>query len=157
VPAVKGFSPTKGWAGVSVVVKGAGFTGATAVRFNTTTAASFTVNSDSKITAVVAAGTTSGPIVVDTPGGALASTSAFAIVPAPSPSVKSFSPSTGSAGALVKISGKHFTAATAVSFLDSPAESFTAVSDKRIIAVVAPGTLTGKIRVTTAGGTAASP
>ncbi|TMD03065.1 MAG: hypothetical protein E6J01_17120, partial [Chloroflexi bacterium] len=53
-PVVTGVSPTSGTTGggTTVTITGTGFTGATAVKFGTVAAASFTVNSDSSITAV---------------------------------------------------------------------------------------------------------
>ena len=68
-PTISGIAPASGPVGTSVVVTGTGFTGATAVAFNGLAAASFTVNSDTQITAVVPAGATSGPITVTTPSG----------------------------------------------------------------------------------------
>jgi len=50
---ITGFSPTTGPSGTSVVINGTNFTGATAVSFGGTTAASFTVNSSTQITAVM--------------------------------------------------------------------------------------------------------
>ena len=50
--------------GQSVTITGVAFTGATAVRFNGLAAASFTVNSNTSITAVVPAGVSSGIVTV---------------------------------------------------------------------------------------------
>jgi PGF-pre-PGF domain-containing protein len=57
-PTVTGISPASGTTagGTSVTVTGTGFTGATAVKFGTTNAASYTVNSATQITAVSPAG-----------------------------------------------------------------------------------------------------
>ena len=68
VPAISSFSPTSGPVGTSVTINGTGFSGATAVKFNGTTA-TFTVNSDMKITATVPPGATTGKISVTTPSG----------------------------------------------------------------------------------------
>jgi hypothetical protein len=54
--------------GISVTINGTNFTGATAVRFNGTSA-SFTVSSATTIQATVPAGTTAGALSVTTPGG----------------------------------------------------------------------------------------
>ena len=71
-PTVTSVGPTSGPAtgGTSVTVGGTGFTGATAVRFGGTAATSFTINSDTRITATSpphAAGTVDTTVVA--PGG----------------------------------------------------------------------------------------
>ena len=64
-PAVNSISPQAGTAGNSVVITGVNFTGASAVTFsNNVPATSFTINSDTMITATVPAGATGGPITV---------------------------------------------------------------------------------------------
>ena len=72
-PAVTAVSPTSGplAGGTSVTLTGSGFTGATAVNFGSTPASSFTVTSDSQITATSPAATGFGPVdvTVTTPGG----------------------------------------------------------------------------------------
>lgn len=68
VPSISGFSPSAGAIGTSVTFSGSGFTGASSVSFNGT-AASFTLNSDSQITATVPAGATTGPVSVTNPAG----------------------------------------------------------------------------------------
>ncbi len=71
-PTVTSLTPTTGTSagGTSVVITGTNFTGATAVKFGTTNATSFTVDSDTQITATSpahAAGTVD--VRVTTPGG----------------------------------------------------------------------------------------
>jgi len=60
-------------------ILGQGLTGATQVTFNGVAASSFTVVSDTYITAVVPTGATSGPVVVTTPAGILTSIVNFQI------------------------------------------------------------------------------
>lgn len=70
LPVITGISPSSGSTGTSVTITGSGFTGATTVNFGSTNATSFTVNSDSSITAVspaIAPGTIN--ITVTTAGG----------------------------------------------------------------------------------------
>lgn len=66
VPAVTNLNPNVGPAtgGTSVVITGNGFTGATRVVFGSTDATSFTVNSDSRITAVAPAGLEGEEVIV---------------------------------------------------------------------------------------------
>jgi hypothetical protein len=154
-PSISGFSPTSGPPGTSVAITGSGFTGATTVTLNGT-AAPYTVNSDSQITATVPSGATSGPIGVTAPGGTATSSSNFNVTaPAPQPAISGISPTTGPPGTRVTISGTAFTGATSVT-LSGRAVSFTVVSDSAITATVPNGAKSGPFRVTTAGGTATS-
>jgi len=77
---VTGVSPGSGpvSGGTSVTITGSGFTGATAVNFGATAASSFTVNSDSSITATAPPATAVGPadVTVTTPSGTSATSSA---------------------------------------------------------------------------------
>jgi hypothetical protein len=77
-PTVSSFTPGSGAAGTSVTVTGSGFTGATAVTFNGSSAA-FTVASDTQLTATVPAAATTGPIAVTTPAGTGTSTASFTV------------------------------------------------------------------------------
>jgi uncharacterized repeat protein (TIGR03803 family) len=80
-PQILSFSPTSGPDGTSVVITGESFTGATEVVFACGKKATFTVDSDTKITATVPAGAMSGPINVVTPGGPVGSTTSFTVTP----------------------------------------------------------------------------
>jgi len=155
VMAIASISPRTGPAGTSVLIRGTGLAGATDVMFHGTDAESYTVDSPSQITAVVAPGTTSGKVSVTGSGGTALSPRAFTFIP-PAPSITDFSPASGPAGTSVTISGDHFTGATAVKFHGLSAKRFTVNSDTRITAVVREGSTTGPIAVTTAGGTATS-
>src|SRR4029453_9852905 len=96
--AITSFNPTSGVIGTSGVIPGVGFTGVNAVRFNGTMA-TFTVNSDSQITATVPAGATTGPISVTKPGNNTAtSTTNFTVTPSPLPTLASFNPTSGTVG-----------------------------------------------------------
>ncbi len=79
-PAVTSFSPTNGMVGATVVITGVRFTGATSVKFNGTTA-TFTVNSDTQITATVPTGATTGKISVTTAGGTGTGSGDFTVIP----------------------------------------------------------------------------
>ncbi len=74
-PTVTGVSPSSGFNTTSVVVTGTDFTGASAVDFGGT-AATFTVNSDTSITATVPAGTGTVDVTVTTSGGTSATSAA---------------------------------------------------------------------------------
>jgi hypothetical protein len=82
-PTLTLFSPTTGSVGTSVTLTGTSLSGATAISFNGTPASSFVVTSPTTITAVVAAGTTTGPVRVTTPGGTATSATSFVVRVAP--------------------------------------------------------------------------
>jgi hypothetical protein len=71
------------------------------------------------------------------------------------PTITSFTTSSADEGYVVIITGTNFTGSTAVKFGDTDALSFTVDSETQITAMVDHGT-SGKITVTTEGGTAAS-
>ena len=77
-PSLTSFAPASGPVGTVVTLTGTGFTGAIAVRFNGT-AASFSVNSDTRVTATVPAAASSGPISVTTPGGSATTATSFTV------------------------------------------------------------------------------
>ena len=153
-PTVVAFLPLSGPVGTSVTITGNGFTGATAVTFNGTSA-SFTVDNDLQITATVPAGATDGPIAVTAAGSTDASLLDFNVTPSP-PTVLAFLPLSGPIGTSVTITGTGFTGATAVTFNGTPA-TFTVNLSTQITATVPLGATDGPIAVTTPGGTDASP
>jgi len=119
-PAVKKLSPASGTAagGTAVTITGTGFTGASAVMFGTTAAASFTVNSPTSITAVSPAQTAATvDVTVTAPSGTSATSTKDRFEPIPA--VAGVSPSTGSkaGGESVTITGAGFaTGATGTTF-----------------------------------------
>jgi hypothetical protein len=149
---IKSFTPTSGIAGTSVTINGANFSGATSVSFGETPAASFVVNSGTKITAVVGSGST-GVISVVTPDGISASTKTFTYYG--SPTINSFTPDSGGKGTSVTITGTNFSGATAVKFGNTKATSFKVNSATQITAKLGSGS-TGQIAVTTRGGSTTS-
>jgi outer membrane protein assembly factor BamB len=80
-PTITSFTPTSGAPGTSVTINGCGFTGATAVTFNSVSA-TFNVNSGTQITATVPTGATSGKIAVTTPTITVKSPGNFIVTPA---------------------------------------------------------------------------
>jgi large repetitive protein len=152
-PVVSSFTPGSGGAGASVTITGSHFTGASSVKFNTT-AATFTLNSDTQITTHVPVGATSGHITVTTSVGSGVSSGTFTVLALPT--ISSFLPTSGDVGASVTVNGSHFTGATAVTFNGRPAITFSVVTDTKITATVPAGATTGKVGVTTAAGTALS-
>jgi hypothetical protein len=84
-PVISSVAPPAGPEGTVVVITGMGFFGATAVRFNGTTAPGFVVNSATRISVSVPVGATTGPLSVTTPVGTATSVAIFTVVPLASP------------------------------------------------------------------------
>ena len=119
-PLVTPVSPARGEpaGGTSVYITGSGFTGATAVKFGTKAATSFTVNSDTQVTATSPSGTGTVDITVTTASGTSATGAADQFVYQALPAVSSHSPTSRPAGGgtTVTITGSGFTGATQVKF-----------------------------------------
>ena len=152
VPTISGLQPSSGPEGATVVVAGTNLTGASALSFNGT-AATFTVNSATQITATVPTGATTGKVSVTTPNGAATSSTNFTVTTAPT--ITSFAPTSGPVGTSVVITGANLTGATALT-LNGTAATYTVNSATQITATVPSGAATGKFSVTTPGGTASS-
>jgi uncharacterized repeat protein (TIGR03803 family) len=80
LPKVVSFSPLSGTIGSQVIIAGTTFTGATKVVFGNVKA-TFTVDSDSQITATVPVGAVTSKIWITTPSGTGASPTRFTVVP----------------------------------------------------------------------------
>jgi IPT/TIG domain len=156
-PTVLAFLPLSGPVGTSVTITGLGFqdsSPATGVAFNGT-AASFTVDSTTQITATVPSGATTGPISVTDSEGTGTTLLDFTVTPSSPPTILSFLPLSGPVGMPVTITGTGFTGASSVAFAGEPA-TFDVISDLQIDTVVPAHAGTGPISVTTPGGVATS-
>jgi len=143
---------TSGKVGATVTILGNNLTGTSSVSFNGTPA-TFTVVKSSEIKAKVPSGATSGTVEVTTPSsGTLKSNVAFRVTP----QIKSFTPTSGPLGTKVQITGVSLTQTTGITFGGVTATMFSVTSDTQVDATVPTGATTGKITVTTAGGTATS-
>ncbi len=150
--------PTAG--GTPVILTGSGFTSATpsgAVQFGST-AANYTVNSDTQITAIAppgAAGTVD--ITVSTVGGTSATSAGDRFTYAQAPTTASITPTTGpsAGGTQITLTGTHLSAASTVKFGNQSATGVSVVSDTQLTAISPPGTGTVDLTVTTPGGTSA--
>ncbi|GAB6900663.1 beta strand repeat-containing protein [Kineosporia succinea] len=143
-PVVTALSPTSGptVGGTTVIITGSGFSGASAVRFGSTPAASFTVNSGTQISAVSPAGVP-GTLDVTVVGlyATSATTSADRFTYVAAPTITAVNPAAGplSGANPVTVTGTGFTIGTTVSFGGTPATSTTFGSATQLTAVVPPG------------------
>jgi hypothetical protein len=128
--------------GTVVTLTGQCFTGATDVLFGTTSATSFTVDSDTQITAVAPAGV--GVVDVTVVGSATCGTDT---VPdgfeyTDDPVIGTITPTTGpeTGGTVVTITGSNFDGVTAVTFDGVPGTALTVVSDTELRVTTPAGT-----------------
>jgi uncharacterized repeat protein (TIGR03803 family) len=142
--------PTSGKVGSSVGIFGQGFAGTKTVSFNGVNATPLSVT-DTYLTVTVPSGAKTGTVTVVRPSGSLKSLQQFKVTP----TISSFSPSSGKVGTIVTINGTGLTQTTKVTF-GVKAATFKFISDSKVTATVPSGATTGKITVTTAGGSATS-
>lgn len=140
-----------GSAGDTVEILGQGLTGTSSVKFGTGSA-SFNVVSDTYMTATVPADGAAGFVTVTTPSGTLTSNRGYFVVPV----ITGIAPSSGPVGTPVTITGSGFVGTTVVKFGGVKATSFTVNSGTTITATVPNGAKTGKVSVTTPGGSVSS-
>jgi hypothetical protein len=138
--------------GDSVEVLGQSLSQATSVRFTPNVPASANVFGDTYMTTAVPNNATTGVVKVLLTQGHLTSNQKFLVTPV----VLSFNPTSGPVGAQVVITGNSLKGATKVMF-GSKKAIFSVDSYTQITATVPAGAVTGKIQVTTPGGTAVSP
>ena len=148
-PFVTTFTPTNRPPGTRVTFTGTNFLGATAVTFGGTPAASFMVTNNSSLGATVPAGVGTGPIAVTAPAGTFTSSALYYAAPV----ITNFVPTHGLPGTNVTIGGLNFLGATAVSFNNLAASSFSVLNNGQIAATVPNGAQPGPITVVAPAGT----
>jgi Cadherin-like beta sandwich domain/IPT/TIG domain/Divergent InlB B-repeat domain len=155
-PSIASFTPTTARIGATVTVNGTNFARASEVDFGTHTAPTFTVVSDTKITVVVPGnvGTSPVTITVKRPGGT-PGTSATNFTPLwPKPTITSFTPTSAKAGVTMTINGTGFLGVTEVDLGPATAAIVGTPTDTKIVVTVpANPDASGKVSVTTPGGT----
>lgn len=150
-PVITSFTPASGIKGTAVTIRGENFTGTTSVKFGNIPASSFTIDSATGITAIIAEGESGDVSVTNSYGTATKPGFIFN-----GPIIYSFSPMVANTGSTITITGTNFTGATQVSFGATPAASFTVVSATTITAIVGAGS-GGSVAITTPNGIATLP
>jgi uncharacterized repeat protein (TIGR03803 family) len=135
----------------TIGILGQGFSSTSVVKFGGTPATTKTLTGTTYILATVPTGALTGDITVTTGSTVLSTTASYKITP----TYKSFTPPSGPVGTVVTFNGTGLTQTTKVT-IDKISASFTVVSDSEITATVPAGAATGKIAVTTKGGSATS-
>jgi sugar lactone lactonase YvrE len=154
-PSVTKVEPNSGPGGgaTAVAITGTQLMDASAVRFGSNEASSFTVNSATSITAVAPPGSGAVDITVSTPGGTSANTATDRFTYGPT--ITKISPTTGSGngGTSVTVTGTGFKEVSGVKFGSSNATSFAVSSETSITAVSPAGSGIVDVTVTNPIGT----
>ncbi|MDQ3264134.1 MAG: IPT/TIG domain-containing protein [Myxococcota bacterium] len=145
-PNLSGFAPSQGAAGTVITLSGSGLSGTNRVRFNTQDSASFTVLSDTEVTAVVPLGASSGKLTVFAPNTATSADS-FTVLGSQVPTVTGFTPSSGGSQTRVTVQGTAFTGVTRASIGGLAGTNLTVFSDTSLSFYPPPGATTGPISV----------
>jgi uncharacterized repeat protein (TIGR03803 family) len=140
-----------GFVGASVGMFGQGFSSASTVQFGGVAATSVTVTGTTYLTANVPTGAHTGTVTVTTGATKLTSPQTYKV----KPKFTSFTPSSGPVGTVVTATGTGLEQTTKVT-VDKISASFTVDSDSQITVTVPSGAATGKIAITTKGGSASS-
>ncbi len=155
-PSISTFSPTSGPENTTVTITGVNFSdtaGDNTIKFNGTSASPITATK-TQLTVAVPAGATSGPITVTVNGKTATSDADFmvTVASAASPTITSFTPTSGAVGSSVVITGTSFSttiSANAVTINGAVAVVTAATTTQLTVTVPSGGSTTGKITVTT--------
>ncbi len=142
---------TQGKVGARIEILGQGFSSSSIVKFGGIQATAPTVSGTTFLTATVPTGALTGVVTVTMGATTLTTPNSFKVLP----TLGSFTPASGPVGTLVTINGTGLTQTTVVTF-NNKSSSFAVISDSQITATVPPGSTTGKIKVTTKGGSVTS-
>jgi len=138
--------------GTKIGILGQGFTAASVVKFGGTQATTVTRQGTTFLNATVPAGALTGLVTVTTGATTLTSNNTFRVTP----TFPSFSPTSGPVGTSVVLTGTGLTQTTKVTFGGVKATTVTVNSDTQVTANVPTGAVTGKIAITTLGGSVKS-
>jgi uncharacterized repeat protein (TIGR03803 family) len=144
-------APTFGKEEAKIGILGQGFSSSSVVKFGGTKATTIVLSGTTFITATVPAGAMTGAVTVTTGSTTLTSPQTFKVTP----TITAFAPPSGPVGTSVTITGTGLKQATKVAF-DGKSATFTVISDTEVTADVPADAVTGKITVTTKGGSAVS-
>jgi len=137
--------------GAKIGILGQGFSSSTVVKFGGVQATNVT-HTATYLIATVPPGALTGTVTAATGATTLTTINKFQV----KPTQTGFTPPSGPVGSTVTINGTGLTQTAAVTFNGLAATTFTVVSDTEVMATVPVGATTGKIKVTTPGGSASS-
>ncbi|TAE29556.1 MAG: T9SS C-terminal target domain-containing protein [Candidatus Kapaibacterium sp.] len=150
----RGAPITEAVGGTTVLLTGDHFIYATRATFGALTGANLQVISQTQASVQVPIGVTNALVRLETPGGIAISRTNFEVQPFVS--ITGFSPSFGTSGTVVEITGRNFSTDAIVTIVGVPAREVRVLSTTQILAVVGtipPRAVRGSVIVTTANGT----
>lgn len=150
-PFISPVNTKSGAEGARVGILGQGFSSKSVVEFGGTKATATKLTGSTYMLAEVPTGALTGDITVTTGSTKLSTLGSYRITP----TYKSFTPPSGPVGTVVTFNGTGLTQTTKVT-IDKISAAFTVVSDSEITLTVPAGAATGKIVVTTKGGSVTS-
>jgi len=142
---------TSGKEGAKIAIFGQGFSSASVVKFGGTQATTIARSGTTFIAATVPASALTGSVTVTTGSTTLTSAQSFHVLP----TFLSFNPTSGPVGTVVTLTGTGLEQTTKVTF-NGKSASFSVTSDSQVTATVPTGATTGKIKITTKGGSVTS-
>ncbi|PYK25755.1 MAG: hypothetical protein DME59_09545 [Verrucomicrobia bacterium] len=143
---------TSGKEGAKIGILGQGFSSSSVVKFGGVQATTIARSGTTFINATVPAGALTAAVTVTTGATTLTSPQTFKVTP----TFPSFNPTSGPVGTPVVLTGTGLTQTTKVTFGGVKATTVTVNSDTQVTANVPTGARTGKIVITTLGGSATS-
>ncbi|MFZ9853713.1 MAG: IPT/TIG domain-containing protein [Limisphaerales bacterium] len=151
-PRITGFTPDTGAAGTVVRIDGSGFNGATRVDFGSLPATAFKILHSMQMEATVPAGIQTDTLKLVTTNGTAVSTTLFY----GTPRVDSLSPASGRPGTQVVAAGVNLRGATGLTLAGLAITGFEVLDNRQIRFEIPAGAASGRLRVTTPGGSATS-
>ncbi len=156
IPTITAFTPTEGIVGTAVTITGTNFSVTTSentVRFNGVNA-TVTTATTTQLTAIVPPTATTGKITVTVNGNTATSATDFVVLP----NIISFTPTGGTVGTTVTITGTTFSATISDNIVrfNGIDATVTTATTTQLTAIVPSTATTGKITVTVNGNTATS-
>ncbi|WP_293371241.1 DUF1800 family protein [Nevskia sp.] len=156
-PAVSGFSPTSGPVGTVVTVTGTGFTGATQASIGNSTRVAVSNVTATSLSFTVPADASNGPVQVHNATSSGTSAASFTVtVPAVTPVVSSFAPTSGPVGTVVTVTGTGFTGATQASIGNSTRVAVSNVTATSLSFAVPAGASNGVVQIHNASNSGSS-
>ncbi|MBM3902621.1 MAG: hypothetical protein FJ379_11130 [Verrucomicrobia bacterium] len=151
-PRITGFTPETGAAGTVMKIDGSGFNGTTRIDFGSLPAAAVKIVNSMQAEATVPPGVQTAALTLVTTNGTAVSTALFY----GTPRADSFSPASGRPGTQVVLAGLNLSGATGLTLSGLSLTGFEVVDNRQIRFEIPAGATSGRVRVTTPGGSATS-